>query len=504
MSDVKTHSIVPNKAMLTVSVMLATIIQVLDTTIANVALPHMQGSLSATQDQITWVLTSYIVATAIMTLPTGWIAGRIGKKQLFMISITGFTLSSVLCGIATSIDEMVLFRVIQGASGAALIPLSQSVLLDINPREKHGSAMAIWGIGVMIGPVIGPTLGGYLTEYYDWRYVFFINLPLGAICLVGISKFMPESEKSDRPFDAFGFIMLALTIASIQLMLDRGQQEDWFNSYEIIAYCGATVGFFWMYIIHSRYARNPFYHVEMFRDRNYVTASCFIFIVGIILLATLALLPPFLQNQMGYSVMSIGVLMAPRGVGTMFGMMIAGRLTQKVDPRKLVLIGMSLMAYSLYEMSEFTTFVPQQFIITTGITQGLGLGMVFVPLSTITFSTLDPKYRTEASSLFNLLRNMGSSIGVSIAVTLLGQSIQTNHSYLAENITDTTTRLPAYLMPQGIESSAVVFRLLDGVINNQAITIGYINDFYLMMWVVICAMPLVVLLSNPLKLNQAK
>ena len=490
---------VKNKALLTMSVMLATIIQVLDTTIANVALPHMQGSLSATQDQITWVLTSYIVATAIMTLPTGWLVGRFGRKQVFLVSIVGFTASSVLCGMASSIDEIVIYRVIQGASGAALIPLSQAVMLDINPKEKHGSAMALWGIGVMIGPILGPTLGGYLTEYYNWRWVFFINLPLGAICFFGISKFLTESEKQDRPFDTFGFVALALFIAAIQLILDRGQNEDWLQSHEIIFYICLAVAMLWMYIIHSRYARHPFYHVEMFKDVNFVTSSIFIFMVGLILLATLALLPPFLQNQMGYSVLSVGLIMAPRGLGTMVGMMIAGKTSQKIDPRILVTIGMSLVAFSLYEMSQFTTFVPQKMIILTGMMQGLGLGLTFVPLSTITFSTLDPKYRTEASSLFNLLRNLGSSVGISIAVSLLTINIQTNHSYIAENITEMNSRIPGYLFPQAIDGSTIALKILDAEVNKQAITIGYINDFYFMMWIIILTIPMILFLSNPLK-----
>lgn len=502
MSAVLPHPPVAHKTMITVSVMLATIMQVLDTTIANVALPHMQGSLSATQDQITWVLTSYIVASAIMTLPTGWLAGRFGRKTIFLAAIAGFTIASILCGIATSIGEMVVFRLLQGAFGAALVPISQAVLLDINPKEKHGSAMAMWGVGVMIGPILGPTLGGYLTEYYDWRWVFFINMPIGLLTFAGISTFLPEAERHVRPFDMFGFLTLSLTIAAIQMILDRGEQVDWFASNEIIIYAGMCAGMFWMFLVHARYAVHPFLSAEMFLDRNYVTALVFIFFVGIILLATLALLPPFMQNVMGYPVLDVGILMAPRGLGTMIAMMIVGKLSGKIDPRPLILLGLVLTAVSLWEMTQFSSFVPESWIVRSGITQGLGLGFIFVPLSTIAFATLDAKYRTEAAGLFSLVRNLGSSIGVSIVVTLLGKSIQTNHSYLAEHITRYNTGLATDFIPHTMGNMTVALTFLDAEINRQAATLGYINDFALMMWVAILAMPLVFLLRNPHRLVE--
>jgi len=488
---------VAHKAMITIVVMMATIMQVLDTTIANVALPHMQGSLSATQDQITWVLTSYIVASAIMTLPTGWLAGRYGRKKILMVSIAGFTLASALSGQASSIGEMVAFRLMQGMFGAALVPISQAVLLDINPKEKHGSAMAIWGVGIMIGPILGPTLGGYLSEFYNWRWVFYINLPVGILSLLGVSAFLSETKKQDRPFDMFGFFTLSLTIGMIQMTLDRGQQTDWFESMEIIIYCGVGIGMFWMFLVHSRYAVHPFLSPQMFRDRNYVTALFFIFFVGIILLATLALLPPFMQNLMGYPVLDVGLLMAPRGVGTMVAMMIVGKTSGKVDPRPLIMLGLGLTAFSLWEMSQFTTFVPESWIIRSGVMQGLGLGFIFVPLSTIAFATLGAQYRTEAAGLFSLVRNIGSSIGVSVVVTLLGQSIQTNHSYLAENITPFNMGLAQKFQQQAMGKGAAALQMLNGEINRQAATIGYINDFSLMMWIIIVTMPMVFLLRNP-------
>lgn len=493
---------VPNKGMITLSIMLATIMQVLDTTIANVALPHMQGSLSATQDQITWVLTSYIVAAAIMTPATGWLTGRFGRKEILLLSISGFTISSVLCGLSTSIEQMVTFRILQGIFGASLVPISQSTLLDINPKERHGSAMALWGVGIMLGPILGPTLGGYLTEYYDWRWVFYINLPIGIISLLGVSAFLPEAERSERPFDMFGFFMLALAIGSLQLILDRGEQADWFSAREIIIYCCLFAGAMWVFVIHSLQAKHPFLSPEMFKDLNFVTANIFIFFVGIILLATMALLPPYLQNLMGYPVIEVGLVMAPRGIGTMISMIVVGRLSGKVDPRFMIMTGLCLIAYSLWEMMHFSTFVPQHLIVTTGIIQGLGLGLIFVPLSTVAFATLDPRFRTEGAAMFSLMRNIGSSIGVSIVMTLLSQGTQRNHSYLSEFITPYKADIVKKMLPAGsLDNMEVGYSMLNAMVTKQAASIAFINDFAVMMWVVIAIMPLVFFLKNPQKRN---
>ncbi len=446
-----------NIGMITLFVMLATIMQVLDTTIANVALPNMQGSLSATQDQITWVLTSYIVASAIMTMPTSWLVGRYGRKKIFLISIFGFTTASVLCGIAVSLEEMVLFRLMQGVFGAALVPLSQSTLLDINPKEKHGAAMALWGMGIMIGPILGPTLGGYLTEYYNWRWVFYINLPIGILSFIGILTFLPETPQEKRPFNMYGFLTLSLSLASLQLMLDRGEQVDWFNSIEILAYSGILIGSFWMFMTSSFYSSNPFLNFDILKDLNFSSGLVLIFFVGVILLATMALLPPYLQNIMGYPVVDAGLLLAPRGAGTMFAMMLVGRLSGKVDPRKLIFLGLILTAISLYEMSGFTTFVPAMEITRSGLIQGLGLGFIFVPLSTVAFATLKPQTRTEATSLFSLLRNLGSSIGVSVMAVMLSQGTQMNHSYLNESLTGHKTAMLYKYSPFSLFNEQTLF-----------------------------------------------
>ncbi|MCP5349003.1 MAG: DHA2 family efflux MFS transporter permease subunit [Pseudomonadales bacterium] len=478
--------------------MLATIMQVLDTTIANVALPHMQGSLSATQDQIVWVLTSYIVASAIMTLPTGWLEGRFGRKAVYLTAISGFTLTSLLCGMAGSLEQMVLFRVMQGCFGASLVPLAQATMLDANPPEKRGSAMALWGVGVMIGPILGPTLGGYLTENYNWRWVFLINLPLGIAALFGVMMFMPQTKRRERPFDRMGFFTLSLAIGCAQLMLDRGEHVDWFRSSEILLYLALAGSALWMYVIHTRAAAHPFLSPEIFRDRNLVTSLFFIFFTGIILLATMALLPPYLQNLMGYPVLDVGILMAPRGIGTMVAMMLVGRLVNLIDPRKLILTGLFFTISSLYLMTRFSIFVPARDLIVTGALQGFGLGFIFIPLNTIAFTTLAAEHRSEAASVFSLVRNLGSSIGISLVMAVLSRNLQANHSYLMENITPHRLSFGLQQLPQSLlDSAAGAFAMVDMEVSRQAASIAYLNDFKLMMWIVLASVPLVFLLKNP-------
>lgn len=489
------------KRMVTISVMLATIMQALDTTIANVALPHMQGSLSATQEQATWILTSYIVAAAIMTAPVGILAARMGRKRIFMISVVGFTISSILCGAATGLIEMVVFRLLQGVFGAALVPLSQAVLLDINPREKHGQAMAMWGVGVMLGPILGPTLGGYLTEYYNWRWVFYINVPIGAAAIMGISIFMEETKKTpERKFDVFGFVLLALFIGSLQMMLDRGQNQDWLSSTEIIFEAVLAGTTFYLFMVHILTCKDqPFLEPAMFKDRNYAVSLVLMFVIGIILLASMALLPPFLQNLMGYPVMLTGIVLAPRGVGVMIAMMLVGRLIGKIDARGLILFGLLLTSFSLHEMSLFNTDVAVSTLVYTGLIQGFGMGFVFVPLSTLAYATLAPHYRNDAAAIFSLARNIGSSVGISVVIALLARNMQISHSDLAShllsfgNAQHTVSTYTESITGMG---GAAALTFLNSEVTKQASTIAYLNDFLLMMYVVLIAVPFLALLQG--------
>jgi MFS transporter, DHA2 family, multidrug resistance protein len=355
------NSGVINRAMITATVMLATLMQALDTTIANVALPYMQGSLSATSDQINWVLTSYIVAAAIITPATGWLEARFGRKPLFLTAVIGFIVTSMLCGAAVSLAQIVVFRLLQGIFGAPLVPLSQSVLLDAYPREQQGQAMAVFGLGVMLGPILGPTLGGGLTDSYSWRWVFYVNVPFGVLCALGILLFL--GRRADRPLagrlDWLGFATLSLGIGALQLFLDRGERLDWFASREIQLEAALCVLGFYLFTVHTLSARDPFIDPALFRDRNFVIGIILIFIVGVVLLATLALLTPYLETLMNYPVLTAGLVLAPRGCGTMLAMVMAGQLLRYVDPRLLIAVGLGITGFALYLMTGFTPDVSQ-------------------------------------------------------------------------------------------------------------------------------------------------
>ncbi len=490
-----------NRGMITVSVMLATVMQVVDTTIVNVALPQMQGGMSATQDQISWVLTSYIVAAAIFTPLTGVLADTLGRKKLFSAAVIGFTVASMLCGAANSLEQLVVFRALQGALGASLVPLSQAVLLDVYPREKHGSAMALWGVGVMVGPILGPTLGGYLTEYYSWRWAFYINLPVGVLALLGVLAFVPEATtRTKRSFDFFGFALLSLAIGALQLMLDRGNTLDWFYSTEVVLEASTAALAFYLFIVHMFTAKEPFIEPGLFKDRNFVAGIMLMFTVGALLLATMALLPPFLQTLLGFPVITAGYVLAPRGLGTMVAMMVVGKLIGRVDTRVIVLIGLLIMAWSLHAMTGFNTDVGSAEIIYTGVVQGVGLGFIFVPLSTVAFVTLAPRFRNEGTAMFSLVRNIGSSVGISLVVTVLGREFQVSHAMLSESITPFRDALHGPDTP-ALWSSATANGLaaLNAEVSRQALTIAYINDFRFMMYLSLLALPLLLLLKSPRK-----
>lgn len=485
---------------ITLAVMLATIMQALDMTIANVALPHMQGSMGATQDQISWVLTSYIVSAAICMPLTGFLSLRWGRKRVFMGAVVGFTAASMLCGAAQSLNQIVLFRLLQGVFGASLVPLSQSVLLDTYPRERHGSAMAMWGVGVMVGPILGPSLGGWLTEYYNWRWVFYINLPFGLLAWLGLATFLRETPLDrQRRFDLLGFALLAVAIGALQMLLDRGESLDWFASREIIFEATVAGLACYLFIAHILTAeRTPFLEPSLFKDRNFSVGLVFIFVVGVILLATMALLPPFMQNLMGYPVLDVGLLLAPRGIGTMIAMLTVGKLAGKVDVRYKLVLGLLLTSFSLWEMTRFTNDTTSIEIIRSGLTQGLGLGFLFVPLSTIAFSTLAAHYRNEGTALFSLMRNIGSSIGISVVTTYLSQRIQINHAALADYLTPFR-----YAFQQALDSGALDSHSpaglvsLNNLLTQQAATLAYLQDFRLMMWITLAALPLILLLKPP-------
>lgn len=486
------------RALLTVCVMMATIMQALDTTIANVALPFMQGSLSTTVDQVTWVLTSYIVAAAIMTSPLGWMSARFGRKRLFIVCTAGFTVASMLCGIAQSIEQMVLFRLLQGVFGAALVPLSQSVMLDAYPIEQRGQAMAIWGMGVMLGPIMGPTLGGWLTDSFSWRWVFFVNLPFGILTVLGLSAIMEETPANKRlTFDWFGFIALSLGIGSVQLMLDRGEQVGWFDSAEI--WIEAVVAFagFYFFLAHALTNEKSFIPIRIFKDRNFTVGVIFMFIIGIILLATMALMTPFLQNLLGYPVLSSGLLLGVRGIGTLVAMMVVGRLIRKIDPRLLVGLGLAMSTWSLWMSIGFSPDTSAHTISLVSVVQGFGLGFVFVPLNTLAFATLPSELRTDGTALWTLIRNIGSSIGISIVIAQLTSKTTAFHSQLSEFVTPFNQALADPDVKGILDITTDTGRaLLDQMVTREATIMSFQNDFLLMMWISLAAYPLLLLLRS--------
>ena len=487
--------IVKNRTLLISAIMLAMVMQVLDTTIANVALPHMRSALSASQEEVSWVLTSYIVAAAIMTPLSGWLADRLGRRNLLLIGVAGFTVASLLCGLATSLPMMVAFRIVQGVFGATLAPLAQAIMMDVTPREKMGQSMAIFGLGVMVAPIVGPTLGGVLTENFDWRWVFLVNLPVGILAFVALWFNMPREALKLRRFDFFGFAMLAIAVASTQMIFDRGASAGWFESTEVWLYLGLAISGYWAFVVHCWTAENPFVDLKMFADRNFTSGLFFIFMIGITTFSGLALLPPLLQNLMGYSVIDTGILMAPRGIGTMVSMMLVGRLVGKVDARILVITGIAISAYSLWMMTGFDLQMDGGLIMSSGFLQGIGLGLVFVPLNTLAFATIAPRLRVDATAFFSLIRNVGQGVGISLVTTVLAHMIQVNNAELATRVSLDSSAVRDF--PGMLQGSLSAIQSLGGLVAQQSAMIGYLDDFWLMAIVTVASAPLVLLLRRP-------
>ncbi len=484
------------RMLITVCAMTATIMQALDTTIANVALPYMQGSLSASLDQINWVLTSYIVAAAIMTAPVGWMADRFGRKKLFIICVAGFTVASFLCALAQNIEQMVLFRLLQGMAGAALVPLSQSVLLDAYSLEERGSAMAIWGVGVMLGPILGPTLGAWLTDNYSWHWVFLINLPIGIMTVIGMMLFMDETHRHEHlRFDWFGFLALAVGIGSLQLLLDRGEQVGWFDASEIwIEMIVSIVGFYYFFA-HSLTTREPFVRFDLFKDRNFVSGCVFMVVIGVVLFGTMALVTPFMQNLLGFPIQTAGFLLGSRGVGTLLTMLVAPRLMRLLETRYLILLGLLLTGGTLYYMTGFSLDVTQQTIVITSIVQGIGLGLLFVPITTAAFLTLPGHLRNSGTSILTLVRNIGSSVGISMVIANLTDKTTEMHARLVEQVTPFNDALQMPDVTANLNVNSDLGRaMLDQIVTQQAAMIAYLNDFKLLMLLTLAMIPLVLII----------
>ncbi len=489
----------PRRRVITICVVLAALLQTLDSTIANVALPHMQGTLSATSDQISWVLTSYLIAAAIMTPAIGWLSGRFGRRRLFLLSMAGFTVASMFCGAAQTLDQMVVFRLVQGVFGAALVPLSQAVMLDMYAPHERGSAMSIWSVGIMVGPIIGPTLGAWLTDSYNWRYVFYVNLPVGLLGFLGMWAFLPES-RTDRTlrFDWTGFLALAIGIAGLQLVLDRGETKDWFASLEVAIEATLSAAGFYVFFVQMTLSRAPFLTMATFRDRNFVTSLGLQFVCGVVLNGTAALLPPYFQGLGGYPVLLSGIAMAPRGVGTILAAPFVGRLVNRVDARVLMMAGLAVLAYSTWQMSLWTPDVSIGVQIPIVLLQGVTISLVFTPLQTIAFSTLPAQYRTECSGVMALFRNLGGSIGVAVMETLLVRNTQVAHQDLARFATPFNRALQTGAAHHAWDpATAGGIARLDALVSYHAQIVAFSDDCLMLVGAMLPAAAMLLLMKRP-------
>jgi DHA2 family multidrug resistance protein len=484
----------PRRPLIAASTMLATLLYTVDMTIANVALPQIQGGLQATQDQVLWVLTSYIVASAIVTPVTGLLAARFGGRLVLLASVAGFTLCSALCGLATSLPELVLFRVLQGISGAALVPISQSVLLSSYSREEHGHAFALWSMGVMVGPVLGPTLGGYLTETWSWRWVFYVNVPVGILAMIGIATSIPRAAGRRRvSFDALGYALLALGLGLLQLFVDRGSGEGWFESREILIEAGLAAIFLYMFVAHSFTTRHAFIEPALFRDRNFTAAIVVMLLVGMMFISSTALVPTFLQKLQGYPVITSGELMVTRGIGMMISMIIGGRIVRRIDPRILMGVAAITMCAAMYPLAHISLDTTGLTIALTSFFQGAGMGLTFLSVNVAAFSSLAPELRTEGTVFLTLARNLGSAVGVSIVGVQLTTYTAANQSRLVEFFSSLEIerwRVMQDLFP-GHEAEVAM-----NEISRQAAVLAFGNVFWTMMLTTALLLPVIFLFKR--------
>jgi DHA2 family multidrug resistance protein len=482
------------RAALSVVAMVATIMQVLDSTIANVALPHMQAALSATLESVAWVLTSYMLASAIATPLTGWLENWMGRRNLFTLCAGGFTLASMMCGAAPTLTAMVAGRVFQGLFGALLLPLSQATMLDIYPVEKRASAITMWSMGSMLGPISGPFIGGWITESFNWRWIFYVNVPIGLACTVALWLLLDPGRGARRRFDMFGFSLLATALASLQLLLDRGTLLDWFDSTEIVIEAGITLGAFWMFIVHTMTAPAPLIPRGLFRDRNFVATNLLGIIVIGVMYSSQALMAPMLQVLLRYNTEQAGTLMMPRGAAAMMAMLVSGRLSNRIDPRIVIAFGVGLVIVAQLMMSRFDLVMDSRPVIIAGILQGTGTGLAGIPMMMITFSTVPAAIRTDATAIFGLIRSLSASTAIAFCGVLLARNTQISHSDLGTRVTmQSLPLLDQRLVDQLGRAGGMAAAMVDAEVNRQALMIAYLNDFRLMMWAALLILPLVLL-----------
>jgi DHA2 family multidrug resistance protein len=486
---------IENRVPITGALMLATLMNTLDSTIANVALPHMQGSVSASQDEITWVLTSYIIAAAVMTPLSGWLSQKIGRKRMLVFSVAGFTAASMLCGIATSLPELVAFRLLQGIAGASLMPLSQTVMLDIFEPHLVPRVMSLWSAAVMLGPIAGPTVGGWITENLSWRWVFYINLPIGVLATLGLYTFMGKDPGGrQRPFDFLGFGALVAFALGAQIMMDRGPGRDWFDSKEIWIEAAIALAGFWVFVVQTATAEHPFFHRALARDANFVGTTVFGFFVGVLLFSTSALLPSFMQNLMGYSALQSGLASMPRGFGSVVSFLFVPMLVARLGARAVLALGLFICVGALWMMGQFDLSMTARPIMVSGFVQGMGIGLMFAPLNTLGYATLPGEHRVEGAIVSTMTRSLGASAGISAVSAMVKRIGAVAHGTLAAGI-DPSSPLVRYALPSFMDPRKPLgLQALNGEITRQGAMIGYVNVFSWMALVTLALAPLILML----------
>jgi DHA2 family multidrug resistance protein len=499
-----------NPWIIVISVMFATFMEVLDTTVVNVSLPHIAGNLSATPEEATWALTSYLVANAIVLPITGWLANYFGRKRLLMTAVVGFTTASFFCGFAPTLAWLVVFRIVQGLSGGVLQPVSQAVMLEAFPRDQQGKAMGIWGLGIVVAPMLGPMLGGWLTDNYSWRWIFYVNIPVGVISIIMTKMFIfdpPYIRRSASKIDTWGIGMLAVGIASLQIVLDKGQQEDWFSSTWITWTMILAVLMLVAFVMWELYTKDPVINLRVFKERTYSTGVFLMTTLGFVLYGSLVLLPLFLQTVLAYPAVQAGIAMSPRGLGSFIAMPIVGLLVAKTDPRKLLGIGLVGAALSLYALGALNLGIGYWDIFWPQFFQGLSMGFVFVPLTTVTMSQIPKQELGNATSIFNLMRNLGGGIGIASVATMLSRNTQTQYNIMGAHVSafDMHTRMlldqiRTGLMSRGIDfatATNAAYAQLSGIVSKQAVMVAFVQLFRILALVFAIVVPLVFLMKRP-------
>lgn len=483
---------------ITAAVTMGVSMQAMDAHVASVALPTIRGAMSATPDEVSWILTASLISIAVGTPPIAWLSRRYGRRRLFLVVVAGFTVCSIFAGLSQSLFEMVFFRALQGLCAAGLAPLAQQILLDVYPEKQHGVAMGWFTVGVMFGLIAGPTLGGVIVEYYSWRWVFLINVPIALLAFLLIFLFVPEGERdSGRYFDFFGFASLSIAIACLQLVLDRGERLDWLDSYEIVIELGILSAALYVFVVHILTTKQPFVNPTLFANTNFLLGLCLVFALGIMIYGYVGFFPSMLQTQMNYPALTTGMVMAPRGIATAVFSVLAGWMLSRMEARTVLVIGIAGMAYSTWEMTRFTPDIDYYHMMTVIALQGGMMGMVSVCVATATFSTLTPKERAEGISFFNLLRKMGSSVGVSILVSQLVHNSQTNRSAIAETVSPFDEKFALVPMPQNWSLvDATGLAAIEKTVLTQAEFIAYTQDFWLLTFIAMAMIPVALLLGR--------